>query len=143
MRINPKLFELSLEEQQQIKDDFDTEMELVSRHCSLVHFMNNHHSRPDSYRSIDDPRYRSPTPAEIAEVIDHLAQVHSLGIVSKQLGLHNKSNPLRSLHRWKSGEKEIPYTAWRLLLILDGRVVEVNRMIESDGSRPWEYNFSR
>lgn len=143
MRINPKLFELSNETQVKIREDYDHEIDMSSRHCALVHFMNNHHSRPDSYRSIDDPLYRDPTIEEITEVIDHLAKVHSLGVVAKQLGLKSKSNPTRSLNRWKTGESEMPYTAWRLLLILDGRVVEVNRIPDADGSKPWQYNYNK
>ena len=143
MRINTLLFDLPRETQEQIQADFDSELKLSSRHCSLVHFMNNHHARPDSYRSIDDPMYCDPTTAEITEVIDHLASAYSIGSVTKQLGLQNKSNPTDSLNRWKTGESRIPYPAWRLLLILDGRVVEVNRIPESDGSQPWKYNYNR
>ncbi len=137
MRINPELFELSKEKQEAIREHFDHELELSSRHCALVHFMNNHIDRPDSYRSIDDPKYRSPIPREVADVIDHLASVHSLTIVAKQLGLKTNSNPTRTLNRWKSGENEIPYAAWRLLLILDGRVVQVNRIPDGDGVKSW------
>ena len=141
MRINPKLLELPNLVQQQINEDFTTENYLSSRHCSLVHFMNDHYLRPDSYRSIDDPSYRDPTLEEISEVIDHLASIHSYGVVAKQLGLKGKSNQTRALKRWKNGENAIPYPAWRLLLILDGRVVEFNRIIEPDGSKPWAYNY--
>ncbi|RJX65824.1 hypothetical protein DZ860_20910 [Vibrio sinensis] len=137
MRINPTLFDLPKEKQEKIREDFDYELDLVSRHCALVHFMNHHIDRPDSYRSIDDPLYREPTAEEITEVIDHLAEIHSLGVVSKQLGLKSKSNPTRTLNRWKSGENEIPYPAWRLLLVLDGRVVEVNRIPDADGQKAW------
>lgn len=141
MRINPKLFELSKEIQKKIRDEFDNELDLSSRHCALVHFMNRHIERPDSYRSIDDPSYREPTIEEITEVIDYLADVHSLGVVAKQLGLKSKSNPTRTLNRWRSGENEIPYAAWRLLLVLSGRVVQVNRIPEADKSKPWTKNY--
>ncbi len=137
MRINPKLFDLPKEKQEAIREHFDHELDLASRHCALVHFMNRHIDRPDSYRSVDDPKYREPTPEEITEVIDHLAEVHSLGVVAKQLGLKSKSNPTRTLNRWKSGENEIPYAAWRLLLVLDGRVVQVNRIPDGDGAKSW------
>lgn len=141
MRINPTLFDLPKEKQEKIREHFDYELDLASRHCALVHFMNHHIDRPDSYRSIDDPLYRDPTAEEITEVIDHLADIHSLGVVSKQLGLRSKSNPTRTLNRWKSGENEIPYPAWRLLLVLDGRVVEVNRIPDADGQKAWAKFF--
>ncbi|MCD9468963.1 MULTISPECIES: hypothetical protein [Photobacterium] len=140
MRINTKLLELPNLVQQQIEEDFTTENYLSSRHCSLVHFMNDHYLRPDSYRSIDDPSYRSPTLPEITEVIEHLASIHSLTIVAKQLGIIGV-NQTRTLRRWQKGINIMPYSAWRLLLILDGRVVEVNRIIEEDGSKPWTYNY--
>ncbi|NOH36547.1 hypothetical protein [Vibrio chagasii] len=141
MRINPDLFELPKKQQEKIRDEFDHELELSTQHCALVHLMNRHFERPDSYRSIDDPNYRDPTKEEITQVIDYLAKVHSLGVVAKQLGLKSKSNPTRTLNRWRNGENEIPYPAWRLLLILAGRVVQVNRVPELDNSKPWTKNY--
>lgn len=113
------------------------------RHCEIVHTQHEQRQVPDSYRSIDDPLYRDPTPSEIAEVIDHLSKVQSKTIVAKQLGLQNKSNQTRSIERWKSGECRIPYPAWRLLLILDGRAVETNRIAEPDGSKPWSKFYGK
>lgn len=141
MRINTELFDLPKEKQQTIREHFEHELDLSSRHCALVHFMNNHIDKPDSYRSVDDPKYRDPTLQEIADVIDHLASVHSIGIIAKQLGLKSKSNPTRTLNRWKNGEHEIPYPAWRLLLILDGRVVQVNRIPDADGTKAWMKHY--
>ncbi len=143
MRINTELFDLPKEKQEFIREQFDHELDLSSRHCALVHFINHFEDRPDSYRSIDDPDYREPTTDEIKDVIDHLSSIHSLGIVSKQLGLKGASNPTRTLNRWKSGENEIPYAAWRLLLILDGRVVQVNRIPDADGSKVWSKYYKK
>lgn len=143
MRINPALFDLSKEQQESIREKFDHELDLVTRHCARVHFMNGHHERPDSYRSIDDPKYREPTLDEIADVIDYLSSFHSISTISKQLGLNTKSNPTRTINRWIDGVYTIPYPAWRMLLILSGRVVQVNRIPESDGSKPWMKYYER
>lgn len=142
-RVNMSLFDLELEKQEQILADFNYDERLSSRHCALVHFINESHKQPDSYRSIDDPKYREPTKEEVAEVINHLAEIHSKTIVSKQLGLKTESNPTKTINRWIRGESAIPYTAWRLLLILDGRVIETNRIPDGDGSKPWQYNYNK
>lgn len=137
-RVNSNLMDLDTDIQDQILSDFNYDERLVTRHCALVHFINEHYQQPDSYRSIDDPDYREPTKDEISIVIDHLAKIHSKTIVAKQLGLKIDSNPTKTLNRWIKGESTIPYTAWRMLLILDGRVVETNRIPDGDGYRAWE-----
>ncbi|MGF1804237.1 hypothetical protein L4C31_03180 [Aliivibrio sifiae] len=82
---------------------------------------------------------------EIKDVINHLSTIHSLGVVSKQLGLKGASNPTRTLNRWKTGVNEIPYSAWRLLLLLllDGRVVLVNRIPDADGTKAWTKYYEK
>lgn len=142
-RVNSKLFELESEIQDKILAEFNYDERLSSRHCALVHFINEHYQRPDSYRSIDDPNYREPTKEEISEVIEHLAKIHSKTIVSKQLGLKIESNPTKTINRWMKGESSIPYTAWRMLLILDGRVIETNRIPDGDGYRAWEKFYGK
>ncbi len=137
MRINPKLFEESKEAQDRILKRYEYEDELSRRHCSYVHFMAELHKAPDSYRSIDDPKYRPPTGEEIKEVFEHLAGVHSKGIVCKMLGIKSKTNPTQTINRWIEETSAIPYAAWRMLLILDGRVVQTHRLLESNGSKEW------
>ncbi|PSV01213.1 hypothetical protein C0W80_09995 [Photobacterium leiognathi subsp. mandapamensis] len=138
MRINPKLFNLSAEKQEEINERHEYEQELSRRHCSYVHFIAESFSQPDSYRSIDDPEYREPTPDEVKVVFDHLANAHSKSVVTKMLGIKGKSNPMRTINRWIEGETAIPYPAWRLMLILDGRVVQTNRLPTDMGETPWK-----
>lgn len=138
MRINPKMFDESAQKQKEILEHFEYEEELSRRHCSYVHFMAELYKAPASYYSIDNPKYRKPTGIEIKEVFEHLAGIHSKGVVCKMLGIKSKTNPTQTVNRWINEESEIPYSAWRMLLILDGRVVQTNRLIESDGSKPWK-----
>ncbi len=139
MRINPKLFEQSSEKQKEILERYEYEDELSRRHCSYVHFMAELHKAPDSYRSIDDPKYCPPTGEEVKEVFEHLATIHSKGVVCKMLGIKGTSNPSRTITRWIDETSAIPYAAWRMLLILDGRVVQTNRLLEDDGSKAWAH----
>lgn len=138
MRINPRLFDEDTTTQKEILEHFEHEDELSRRHCSYVHFISELFKSPDSYRSIDDPKYRQPTGNEIKEVFEHLASLHSKRVVCKMLGIKSKTNPTQTINRWINGESEIPYSAWRMLLILDGQVVQTNRLTSSDGSKPWE-----
>ncbi|WP_305846487.1 hypothetical protein [Photobacterium kishitanii] len=140
--INPKLLAETAENQDKILAEFEHDIELTRRHCAQVHFVSEHIYRPDSYRSIDDPLYRDPTGEEIKEVFEHLASLHSKGIVTKMLGIRGTSNPTRTITRWIDGTNTIPYAAWRLLLILDGRVVETSRIPAADGSKPWEQFYT-
>lgn len=143
VQINSELFELSRAQQDEIVEQFEHEMALSRRHCAHVHFTANHHQRPNSYRSIDDPRYEPPTLEEFNEVVQHLEAAHSLGVVSKMLGIYKSNDPNKTIKRWMNGESRIPYAAWRLLLILDGRVVQVNRLPEADGAKPWAKFYSQ
>lgn len=139
--INPKLLGESKENQDKILSEFEHDIELTRRHCGQVHFVSEHIYRPDSYRSIDDPQYRKPTGEEIKEVFEHLASLHTKGIATKMLGITGTSNPTRTITRWIDGTNNIPYAAWRLMLILDGRVVETNRIPTTTGEKPWEKFF--
>lgn len=143
MRINTNLFNLSAEKQQEVSEVHEHEQELSRRHCSYVHFIAESINQPDSYRSIDDPDYREPTPTEIQEVFDHLAVVNSKLVVTKMLGIKGKTNPMRTVNRWVDGENAIPYSAWRLLLILDGRVVQTNRLPTDTGEKPWKKYYQK
>lgn len=60
-----------------------------------------------------DPRYRPPTADELREVTRMLALTGSqagllLGVTS------------RAIRKWIGGESDVPYSAWRLLLIHAG-----------------------
>jgi len=133
-----KLMNRSKEELEAAMEHFDHEVELTRAHCGLVHFNHMVPFAPDSYRSIDDQKYVEPTPDEIKFVIEHLAKAHSKAVVSKMLGLKTSNDPTRVINRWMKGEAKIPYAAWRLLLILDGRVVQVNRLPDPNGVKSWE-----
>lgn len=137
MRINPRLFDEDSTTQKDILERYEHENELSRRHCSYVHFMSESFKSPDSYRSIDDPKYRQPTGEEIKDVFEHLVSFHSKRVVCKMLGIKSKTNPTQTINRWISEESDIPYTAWRMLLILDGRVVQTNRLTMPDGDKPW------
>lgn len=137
MRINPRLFDEDSATQDSILERFEYENELSRRHCSYVHFISESFKSPDSYRSIDDPKYRKPTGEEVKEVFEHLVSYHSKGIVCKMLGIKSKTNPTQTVNRWISEESDIPYPAWRMLLILDGRVVQTNRLTTPEGEKPW------
>lgn len=140
-RVNPKLLDLSEEEQQKIIDSFQNDLYLTKRHCALVHFIENKSNPHRSYLPIDNPNYLAPSKAEFSDVVKYLAKVHSLSAVSRMLGIYKENDANKTINRWMNGDTAIPYTAWRLLLILSGRAIEVNRIIESDGSKPWEHNW--
>lgn len=137
-RVNLQLLDLSEEDQQRIIDSFQHDLHLTKRHCALVHFIENKSDQPNSYLPIDHPNYLPPSKNEFCEVVNYLAKVHSLSTVSRLLGIYKENDANKTINRWMNGNTSIPYSAWRMLLILSGRVVEVNRIVESDGSRPWE-----
>ncbi|MCD9465112.1 hypothetical protein GLP30_18910 [Photobacterium phosphoreum] len=134
--MNLNLLELDFDAQAKINQKFNFEKNLSIAHCAVVNFCPQKAILPDSYRSIDDPKYQHPTQNEFNEVVEHLAQVHSLGVVSKMLGIYRKNDPNKTIKNWMNGAK-IPYTAWRMLLVLDGRVVQTNRLTMPDGDKPW------
>lgn len=134
--MNLNLLELGFDDQEKINDKFNFEKNLSIAHCAVVNFCPQELLLPNSYRSIDDPKYQPPTQDEFNGVVMHLANVHSLGVVSKMLGIYRKNDPNKTIKNWMNGAK-IPYTAWRMLLILDGRVVQTNRLTMPDGEKPW------
>lgn len=138
MKIENELLNRSLEEQKRAVERLDHDFELTKQHCLIVHVENSVMLSPDSYRSIDHPKYVEPTCDEIKTVIDHLAGIHSKTIVSKMLGLNVSNDPTRTINRWIKGDAKIPYAAWRMLLILDGRVVQVNRLPDANGVKHWQ-----
>lgn len=60
-----------------------------------------------------DPRYVAPKPAEVAEVVRLLELSGSQA--GGMVGVDG-----RSIRRWIGGDREIPYSAWRLFLIEAG-----------------------
>ncbi len=64
----------------------------------------------------EDPTYEPPTPEEVREAIRRAgytgAQVGAL------LGVTG-----RTVRKWVGGERAIPYSAWRLLLVETGQAV--------------------
>jgi hypothetical protein len=59
--------------------------------------------------------YISPKPEEIRNTFGEFSSSE----IANMLGLSDG----RVIRRWKSGESEIPYAAWRLFLIITERVV--------------------
>lgn len=62
-------------------------------------------------------RYRAPTKEEFRTVIQTLGLTGS--IAGRLLGVDG-----RTIRKWIGGEREIPYSAWRLLLINAGLALE-------------------
>ncbi len=60
-----------------------------------------------------DPRFVPPTPKEVAEVIRRLELTGATA--GKLLGVDG-----RTIRRWIGSERDMPYSAWRLLLIEAG-----------------------
>lgn len=75
--------------------------------------VNDNKDIPASYRRYDEG-WQKPSPEEITETFAPFTQDE----IIKMLGFEET----RSVRRWKSGEKDISYAAWRLFLILTGRV---------------------
>lgn len=63
------------------------------------------------------PRYRAPTKDEFRSVTQTLGLTGSM--VGQLLGVTS-----RAVRKWIGGESEVPYTAWRLLLIHAGLALE-------------------
>lgn len=60
--------------------------------------------------------YMPPSPGEIRDTFKPL----SASQVAAMLGVVSP----RTIRKWISGESQIPYSAWRLFLVMTGRVVE-------------------
>lgn len=67
---------------------------------------------------VDDPAYRPPTPEEIRDALRH-GEYWTGAVAAVHLGVSG-----RTIRKWTGGEQEMPYAAWRLLLILK-RIVGV------------------
>ncbi len=61
-----------------------------------------------------DNGYEPPTPEEIRETF----KPYTGSEVANMLGISDS----RSIRRWIGGDVQIPYAAWRLFLVLTGRV---------------------
>ncbi|APJ05244.1 hypothetical protein [Silvanigrella aquatica] len=72
---------------------------------------------PNSWK-VFERGYISPSPEEIRTTFKGFSSTQ----LAKMLGLSDG----RVIRRWKSGESEIPYSAWRLFLIITERVVDLN-----------------
>lgn len=64
-----------------------------------------------------DPRYRPPTAAEVREVI------RVLGLTGSQAGVLLGVTS-RAIRKWIGDESDVPYSAWRLLLVEAGLALE-------------------
>ena len=69
--------------------------------------------RPASWNEFDRG-YQAPEPDELRETF----KPYTGSQVAQMLGLSDS----RSVRRWIGGDVQIPYAAWRLFLILTGRV---------------------
>lgn len=118
------------------------EEEIARNHAISVCLHADMANMPDSYRSIDDPDYRDPTLEEVNHVITSFNEIHSLVMISKMLGIHSEQLPTRVINRWRSGEKQMPYCSWRMLLIISGRATQYARIPDFVGEKKWEKLYS-
>ncbi|MBX9838157.1 MAG: hypothetical protein K2X69_07545 [Silvanigrellaceae bacterium] len=72
---------------------------------------------PNSWK-VFERGYTSPSPEEIRMTFKGFSSSQ----LAKMLGLSDG----RVIRRWKSGESEIPYSAWRLFLIITERVIDLS-----------------
>ena len=78
----------------------------------------NNHNDPQCLR-FTDPRYVPPTSEQIRDALKY--GKHWTGAqTAKALGIQSS----RTIRKWTGGENEIPYAAWRLLLLMKGIVEE-------------------
>lgn len=68
---------------------------------------------PPSWNEFDKG-YEPPSPDEIRETF----KPYTRSQIAKMLGISDS----RSVRRWVGGDIQIPYAAWRLFLVLTGRV---------------------
>jgi DNA-binding transcriptional regulator YiaG len=67
----------------------------------------------DPHLPFSSNRYRAPTPNEFRDVTQTLGLTGSA--IGELLGVNG-----RTVRKWIGGESQIPYSAWRLLLIHAG-----------------------
>ena len=70
---------------------------------------------PDSIRPFYDPEYQAPSVDDIRLLLKFNEWTGSKA--ARIVGVDN-----RTLRRWTGGERPIPYSAWRLLLVYSGLV---------------------
>ena len=70
--------------------------------------------RPECFLVYDDDRYQAPTPEEVREALRRVSLTGAAA--GRVLGVSG-----RAIRRWTGGESDIPYSAWRLLLLETGQ----------------------
>ncbi|ABZ76312.1 hypothetical protein Shal_1746 [Shewanella halifaxensis HAW-EB4] len=111
----------------------------MKRHVGIVYFMNT--AKHDSYRNIDDPNYREPTNAEVAEVIETMIFIgHTKTDIARMLGIKTVSkDKTKVLRKWCDGEptdtSSIPHSSWVHLLVLSGKICLYNAVPEEGWTR--------
>ena len=111
----------------------------MKRHVGIVYFMNP--AKLDSYRNIDDPKYRDPTNAEVIQVIDTMIFIgHCKTDIARMLGLKTASkDKTKVLRKWCDGGLDevssIPYSSWVHLLVLSGKTCLYNAVPEDGWTR--------
>lgn len=70
---------------------------------------------PDTLLVFTDPRYRNPTPTDVR------ALMRSSGLTGSQVG-DIVGVDGRTVRKWTGGERSMPYSAWRLLLLEVGTI---------------------
>lgn len=65
--------------------------------------------------AFSDPEYSPPTPMEIREVLK------TAGLTGREAGERLGVNG-RTVRKWTGGQCQMPYSAWRLLLVQTGHV---------------------
>jgi len=76
-----------------------------------------------SFLDFSSQEYEPPTPEEIKLVIDYM------GLSSSELGKEIGTNDGRTIRRWKSGEREMQYAVWRLLLAKAG-LIKIKKIVQ-------------
>ncbi len=72
--------------------------------------------RESSALPFSSPNYQPPSAEDIREALKH-GEHWTGSVAATMLGVNS-----RTIRKWTGGECEMPYAAWRLLLILKGIV---------------------
>lgn len=76
-----------------------------------------------------DDEYRRPSIIEIKQLI------RIMGLTGSQVAALVGVNSSRTVRKWTGGEREIPYSAWRLLLIYAGIAIPTEDMKTTGAAR--------
>ncbi len=103
----------SLEQQQQIVAMKEA-LERIQSTVKAFERMGSYQDIPKSWRRYED-NWEAPSGQEIREIF----HPYSGSQVAKMLGISDA----RTVRKWIGEESKIPYSTWRLFLIMTGRVI--------------------